>query len=161
GEAMAIKDPTAAVFRPQSGSNLLIIGQQDEPALAIMAASLIGLAAQLPADTNNSSTARFYVLDGTPVDHMQAGVLSKVGEVVPQPVKSGGFRDLTSTMSEIAAEVERRQRDNDFEAPPIFLFVHGLQRLRDLRRQDDEFSFSREEKPASPAQQFATITREG
>ncbi len=28
GEAIAIKDPTAAVFRPQSGDNLLIVGQR-------------------------------------------------------------------------------------------------------------------------------------
>jgi hypothetical protein len=32
GDALAIKDPTAAVFRPQSGSNLLILGQQAESA---------------------------------------------------------------------------------------------------------------------------------
>ena len=28
GDAIAIKDPTAAVFRPQSGSNVLIVGQK-------------------------------------------------------------------------------------------------------------------------------------
>ena len=33
GDAIAIKDPTAAVFRRQSGSNLLIVGQNDEAAL--------------------------------------------------------------------------------------------------------------------------------
>src|SRR5262249_18277023 len=41
GEAIAIKDPTAAVFRPQSGSNLLIVGQNDEGALGIMSTALI------------------------------------------------------------------------------------------------------------------------
>ena len=33
GEAIAIKDPTSAMFRPQNGSNLLLIGQRDEAAL--------------------------------------------------------------------------------------------------------------------------------
>src|SRR5581483_2424022 len=48
GEALAIKDPTAAVFRPQSGSNVLLVGQADESALAVLGAALVGLAAQLP-----------------------------------------------------------------------------------------------------------------
>src|SRR5262249_8114373 len=30
GDAIAIKDPTCIVFRPQSGSNVLIVGQNDE-----------------------------------------------------------------------------------------------------------------------------------
>ena len=30
GDAVAIKDPTCAVFRKQSGSNLLMLGQQED-----------------------------------------------------------------------------------------------------------------------------------
>ena len=45
GEAIAIKDPTAAVFRPQNGCNLLLIGQRDEAALGIMAVALASLCA--------------------------------------------------------------------------------------------------------------------
>ncbi len=36
GDAIAIKDPTSAVFRPQSGCHLLMIGQHEEAALAIL-----------------------------------------------------------------------------------------------------------------------------
>ncbi|MGC8947334.1 MAG: hypothetical protein ACP5N6_14390 [Anaerolineae bacterium] len=49
GEPIAIADPTAAYFRRQSGSNLLIVGQNDEAALGMMAVGLISLAAQLPS----------------------------------------------------------------------------------------------------------------
>src|SRR5690606_29729206 len=35
GEAVAIKDPTAALFRPMSGNNLLVIGQHEEAARAV------------------------------------------------------------------------------------------------------------------------------
>ncbi len=48
GDAIAIKDPTAVVFRPQSGSNVLIVGQNDEAALAMMMMSAISIAAQHP-----------------------------------------------------------------------------------------------------------------
>src|SRR5258708_5806051 len=58
GSAVAIKDPTEAVFRRQSGSNLLVVGQQDELALGILASSVISLAAQSRA----GAETRFVIL---------------------------------------------------------------------------------------------------
>src|SRR5262249_36460893 len=55
GEAMAIDEFTAATFRRQNGSNLLIVGQQPEAALGMLATGVVSLAAQ---------TGRFYLLDG-------------------------------------------------------------------------------------------------
>jgi hypothetical protein len=42
------------------------------------------------------------------------------------------------------------------------LFVYGLQRFRDLRKQEDDFGFARDtgERP-NPAKQFDTLLREG
>jgi DNA segregation ATPase FtsK/SpoIIIE-like protein len=48
GEPVAIKDPTAAVFRPLGGANLLVIGQNEEAARGLFTAAVVGLAAQLP-----------------------------------------------------------------------------------------------------------------
>src|SRR5262249_40334039 len=47
GEAIAIKDPTAAVFARQSGNNLLMVGQNEAAALGMLVSSLISLAAQV------------------------------------------------------------------------------------------------------------------
>src|SRR5262249_53977966 len=47
GDPVAIKEPTVAVFRPHGGANLLLIGQNEEAARGLFAASLLGLAAQL------------------------------------------------------------------------------------------------------------------
>ena len=55
GAAVAIKDPTEALFRAQSGSNLLIVGQQDELALGMLSIAVIGLAAQLRQSTTHHS----------------------------------------------------------------------------------------------------------
>jgi len=45
---------------------------------------------------------------------------------------------------------------------PRFLLVHGLHRLRELRKPDDEFGFGRKgEKQASPGEHFANILRDG
>ena len=37
---MAIKDPTAAVFLRQAGSNLLLVGHREESSLGVMATCL-------------------------------------------------------------------------------------------------------------------------
>jgi hypothetical protein len=170
GEAIAIKDPTSAIFRPQSSSNVLMVGQNDEAALGIQVMSVISLAAQYPAaaekgpDTFSAEPgAKFYLLDGSPVDAPHAGFFAKLAEALPHPVQAGGWRELPAALAEIAAEVDRRQKAN--EAPPstIYLVIYGLQRFRDLRKGDDDFGFSRrgETQTVSPAKQFGTILREG
>ncbi|HEV3167003.1 MAG TPA: FtsK/SpoIIIE domain-containing protein, partial [Isosphaeraceae bacterium] len=164
GEAIAIKDPTEAVFRPQSGSNLLIIGQQDDAALGIFATSIVSLAAQYPpaADADPSSGVRFYLLDGCPVDSQYAGLLGRFAEVIPHPFRQGGWREVPGVIDEIAAELERRQASEGSEFPAIYLMIFDLQRFRELRKAEDDYGFSsnKEEKP-SPSKQFTTILRDG
>jgi hypothetical protein len=159
GEALAIKDPTAAVFRPQSGGNLMMVGQFDESALSIFTIALIGLAAQHPP----TGGTRFYVLDGTPVDSPHVGFLAKLAEVVPHPVNVAGWREASSLLTEVAEEVERRQQVQEGESPNLYVFVYGLQRFRDLRRSEDDFGFSRraENAPPNPSRLFSSILREG
>ena len=161
GEAMAIKDPTAAGFRRQSGSNLLMIGQFDEAALGITAAALVSLAAQYPAE--GPAAARFSVLDGSPVDAPHAGFLEEVAAALPHAAKVSGWRDVPAIVAALAEEVERRQKGPESESPPVFLFIYGLQRFRDLRRQDDDFGFSRraDNAPPNPAKLFAALLRDG
>jgi hypothetical protein len=157
GEAIAIKDPTAAEFAAQSGSNLLVVGQQEEMALGVLTAALVGLAAQEPA-------ARFFVLDGTPADSRHVGYLERVCEALPQRVLFGDSRDdVPGMLAEAAAEVERRQKAPLGPHAPAYLLIHNLPRFRDLRRADDDFSFGRrgEEKGATPAQQLVAVLREG
>lgn len=175
GEAVAIKDPTAACFRPQSGNNLLIIGQNGEAARGILATALVGLAVQYPpfvsapepgsaADPQRSedtSSARFYVLDGSSEDAPEAGFLASLSAGVPQPVRSVSWRDVPAVIGELADEVERRQQARTTGAPTLYLIIYGLQRYRDLRKQDDDFGFSRREEKPNPAKQFSTILREG
>jgi hypothetical protein len=158
GEAIAIKDPTAATFRRQSSSNLLIVGQQDESALGILTVAIVGLAAQVAPEGGT----RFYIVDGTPADSPHAGYLSRLPAVLPNPVRVVPWRDVPAMMTELSTELERRQKASDEEAPPIYLVLYGLQRLRDLRKQEDDFGFGRRgDEPPSPAQQFATLLREG
>jgi hypothetical protein len=164
GEALAIKDATAAAFRPQRGANLLVIGQYEEAALAILEAALVSLAAQHPPGAPGPHAAtRFYVVDGSPADAPHAGFWSRLAEALPHPVRVGGWRDLAAVIAEVAAEVERRQNAPDAANPFLYLFLYGAQRFRDLRPQEDDFGFSRrgDDKAASPSKQFGNILRDG
>ncbi|MBN9118216.1 MAG: DNA translocase FtsK [Planctomycetes bacterium] len=153
GDPVAIKEPTAAVFRAQGGANLLMVGQSEDAARALFVASMLSIAAQVPA-------ARFTVLDGTPDDAEEAEYLTKFAEKLPgaaAPGRSG----LAAALAELTAAIERRQKGEE-ERAPRFLFVFGIHRFRELRKSDDDFSFGRRgEREPQPAERLATIMRDG
>lgn len=159
GDPIAIKDPTAIPIRSQAGNNLLIVGQQEEIALGMLITVLVSLTTQYAP-----STARFYVVDFSPVDAPFSGLLNHVGQMLPHDVKIVNRRGLFSVVSEVADEVQDRMEADGGKKLPIYLFIYGLHRARDLRPNED-FSFSSfgTEPPAapSPSKQFSTILREG
>ena len=82
GDAIAIKDPTAAAFRRQSGTNLIMLGQQSEASLAMMMVALVSLAAQQPvAGQETVGGAKFYLLDGSPPDVSARGHVGQAGRM--------------------------------------------------------------------------------
>jgi hypothetical protein len=164
GEAIAIKDPTAAVFRRHTGSNLLMIGQDENSALAILACSLVSLATRhVPSHDNGAppSAARFYVVDGSPPDSPHAGYLARLATYLPHSIQVAGWRELPGLMAELAAEVERREKMPVLDVPEIYLLIYGMHRLRDLRKEEDDFGYSQAEQKVSPTKHFAGIVREG
>jgi S-DNA-T family DNA segregation ATPase FtsK/SpoIIIE len=169
GEAIAIKDPTAAAFRRQNGCNLLLIGQREESACAIMAAALVSLAAQqFPTEgqslngRKHSAEARFYLLEPTRSADRPGQTLAQLAEALPHPVRVVGRRDVPAIVAELAEEVERRHSTEPADAPAIYLFVFDLARFRDLRRDENlGYSFGAEPRPVNPGQQFSDIVREG
>jgi len=166
GAAVAIKEATAAKFARQSGSNLLIVGQRDESALGILGACLVSLAAQhrpLPP-TPERPCQQFYVLDGTRPDAPDAGFLRGLVGAVPHAAKFGTSRAAAEFIAEIAAELARREQAADEDVAPLFLFLYNLNRFRDLRKAEDDFSFSTSdegEKGPNPAKQLEAILRDG
>jgi hypothetical protein len=157
GDAVAIKDPTAAVFRPVGGHNLLMVGQQDEAGLALMSSVLVSLATQY-----KPNGARFFILDGTPDDDPNAGLLARVANVLPHTVKLIDRSDLGAALAAVADEVTARQKNESTDRSPVFVFVHGAQRYRELRKEDD-FGFGRRaaDRAVPAADHLAAILRDG
>ena len=206
GSAVAIKDPTAALFLPQNGANLLVVGHREEAALGTLAACFISLAAQhrpgsgqwpvasgqtkamseksrscnpqiskslnpqIPLQGSESANPQipkslnpqipFFILDGMRADAPEVGFWKRLSAAAPHEVKVAGVRQAGEIMSEIAAELARRQEDGHDRPPPLYLFIYNLSRFRDLRKEDD-FSFSGDGEKPSPSKQFSTILREG
>ena len=159
GEPIAIKEPTSACFRRQSGSNLLIVGQNDEAAAAMVLVSLASLAAQYkPQD------ACFYILNFSQVDTPYAELFGKVGDSLPHSAQVVERRTLAEVIAKTASEVkERSDTESTDEKGAIFLVVFGMQRARDLRQEDDLSygTLTEEHETLSPAGQFNAILREG
>jgi energy-coupling factor transporter ATP-binding protein EcfA2 len=158
GEPVAIKDPTAAVFRPIGGSNLLLIGQNEPAARGLFTATCLSLVPQLAPPVG---PAAITLLDATPEDVEQAAYLSKLAASVPNVVAPE--RDaIPATMAELAAELDRRHKGETSDRSPRFLLVFGIHRFRELRKGDDEFGFGRRtEREPTPAERLATLLRDG
>jgi S-DNA-T family DNA segregation ATPase FtsK/SpoIIIE len=157
GDAVAIKDPTAAVFRKQSGSNVMILGQQEEIAVGLTVSSLISLSAAIdPA----LAEPVIHVVIGQAMDATSEAMVNLLAETLP--IRLWPQRDLGTLLNQLAEEIERRGGSgNGKPVTPQFLFLYGIQRLRELRRPDDDFGFSRKGEDKTPYRQFTHVLKEG
>jgi hypothetical protein len=160
GAAVAIKDPTGLSFVRQSGAHMLVVGQEDEAALALMAAALIALAAQ-----HSPRRARFVILDGSPADSPQAGRLGRLAGALPHDARVVAWREVEAVIAELAAELARRQGQGGDAGGDqnVYIIIYGVQRFRMLRRREEEFSFAAGAAGAGPAadKALADLLRDG
>ena len=78
---------------------------------------MVSLAAQRPPI--GADAAKFYILDGTPVDSPTAGWLERVADRLPHETTIVKWRDVDTAMADLAAELDRRQESDATDASPI------------------------------------------
>jgi hypothetical protein len=186
GAAVAIKEPTAATFARHAGSNLLVVGAWEESALGVLTNAVIALAAQstkytapstrepspdsalpaprspLPSPRSPLPAPRFFILDGTRPESSEAGTWQRIAEALPNKLDVAGPRDTARVIGQLAAELARRESAGVEDAASLYLVIFNGGRFRDLRRGEDDFSFSVDrDKPPSPDKQWAEILRNG
>jgi S-DNA-T family DNA segregation ATPase FtsK/SpoIIIE len=163
GDAVAITGPTTVAFNRRSGANLLIVGQDTDAALGMLANALFSLLAQgaVPGDETSSGTPRMHLFVGDPPSSNPRR-WARILDVAPQQVRVSGPDDAGAAISELSAELARRQQDRS-AAPPWFILIDDMSRFRDLRKSDDDFGFGGvdREKKATPGQLFGTLLRDG
>ncbi|HEY4310296.1 MAG TPA: FtsK/SpoIIIE domain-containing protein [Pirellulales bacterium] len=164
GEPLAIQSATSVTFTRRGGSNLLMIGQNDDAAAGMFISSIISLASQFPIAGGNGqpASASFTILNGALPDRDYVPLFAKLPRLLPGQVRLVPANDTSAALAELAAEVESRH-SGAVDTGPRFLFVFDLPRMRELRKQEEDFSFSRsaEETPKRPDQHFADILRDG
>ena len=152
GMPNAIKGPTEAMFPRQSGRHLLLVGQNDEAVAAIMGLGMLALAAQHP----RTSPPKFYLVHGALAGTPDCEFLESIAQGHAQ-LSQG--HEAPEFIAEIHAEMKRRSDEGSAGDPPIYLFIHGLQKFRKLRYEED-FSFGGDDAP-KPGTQLNEIISEG
>ena len=157
GEPIAIDDAASVEFPRLNGAHTLILGQDADAQLGLAVAMLLSLAAVHPADG-----ARFVVASGSTDPAHDRAVRDTLG-LLPHGVAPVAQRDLDGALAELHAELKRRMEEGDVNAPATFVFLLGSERFRQLRRSEDDFSFSMSDEPAParPDAMLGDLLRDG
>jgi energy-coupling factor transporter ATP-binding protein EcfA2 len=164
GDAIAIKDPTAAIFRRQGGANLLVVGQREDLGTAILAMSMVSLAAGHDPHPGGATgrPGRFVLFEPAIAEENPEILLSKLAGSLPHETEVVGRLGVADAVDRLAAEVRRRVDDQVLDGEAVFVVIRDLARFRELRKADDGFGFSfGSEKKVGPAQSFLDILKDG
>jgi hypothetical protein len=149
GEPISIKSHTCAVFRRQSRSNLLIIGQNEEASIAMVMSSLISLFA-------HSKNSEFDVINLSTADTHWQNKPNLLSSVLSHSIRIVGRRNIGNVITNAADVIRKRldKPDSSSITAKLFLVFIGLQRARDLRSID---GYS----PSDGAVELSFVLREG
>jgi hypothetical protein len=154
GAPNSIKGPTEIVLERQSGNHVLLVGQRDEAALAILTAGLASISSQYP-----KGTARALVFDITSPELPERKYLERVVEHLPIGVELLRQTDLQPVLGQLAEGLSVRAEAPE-SAPPVFIFIHGMQRFNKLRAEED-FGFGGDDTKQTPASLLTQLVTEG
>src|SRR6185295_2397620 len=99
GDAVAIKDPTCAVFRKQSGSNVMMVGQADDLAFNIITTGALSVCRDHPE-------AEVIFSSGPALSMPQEESLAALSAVAP--VKSYDAREFNERLKQLGKEIDLR-----------------------------------------------------
>jgi hypothetical protein len=163
GDAIAIKDPTAAIFRRQGGANMLVVGQREDLGAAILAMSMVSLAAGFDPYPGGGlgRAGRFVLLEPAIAEEKPDILIATAAAHLPHEMEVVGRFGVGEAMERLAAEVKRRIDEQVVDGESVFVLVRDLGRFRELRRNEGDFGFSMGDKKATPADNFLTILKDG
>ena len=165
GDAIAIKDPTAAIFRRQGGANLLIVGQREDLGVSLLAMAMVSLAAGHDPHPGGAlgRPGRFVLLEPAIAEEKPDIMLAKVAPVLPHETELVGRLGVGDAMARLAAEVRRRLDEQVLDGEAVFVIIRDLGRFRELRRDENDFGYSAMggEQKATPAQNLVTLLKDG
>jgi energy-coupling factor transporter ATP-binding protein EcfA2 len=165
GSSVRIEPPTELAIRRQGGYHLLIVGPEDP--FGILATALVALVAQ-----GRPGPMQLTLLDGARPETDSHQAWHRLIEALPLEAigclaRVAGPSDAAETVSQLADEVARRGQDSrtldkGHAHPPHYVILYDLAQFRELRRSEDDFSFSTSSSQPVPAdRRFRELLREG
>ena len=164
GDAIAIKDPTAAIFRRQGGANLLIVGQREDLGVSLLAMAIASLAAAHDPHPGGGvgRDARFVVFEPAIAEEKPDFMLASLGPYLPHKTEMVGRLGVADAVERLALEVKRRIDEQVLDGEAVFVIVRDLARFRELRRNEGDFGYSSgSDQKATPAQNLVTLLKDG
>ena len=137
GEPVSIAEDVFTTLRRQSGSNLLVVGTDEDTALRIIISSLLSIIAH-----HKRETAKFYFLNFINIDSDLYSKPKEYFESIPFSTHFGTNRDVKQYLLKIKSEIEKRLENDELIEGNIYLTILALQRGRSLRK--DGYSLSEE-----------------
>jgi hypothetical protein len=122
---------------------------------------MLGVALVSLAAHHAPGTAQFIVLDASPAGTSPREFLEKITSILPHPVTLAGNAELSQVMARLHGEFTARGLGDPAGGPSIYLFIHGLQRFKNLRYEED-FGISLDDtKAPNPGAQLNQLICEG
>jgi hypothetical protein len=164
GDAIAIKDPTAAIFRRQGGANLLIVGQREDLGVSLLAMAMMSLAVGHDPHPGGcvGRAARFVVLEPAIAQEKPDIMLARLAPSLPHEVEMVNPLGVGDAVARLADEVKRRIEEQVLDGEAVFVIIRDLARFRELRRNESDFGYSMSgDAKATPAQNLVTLLKDG
>ena len=115
------------------------------------------------AEQHTRDTARFVVLDATAPGSRHREFIEKIVRAIPHEIALAGNAELGEIIAGMTDEFARRtDAEHSAKSRSIYLFIHGVQRFKGLRHEDDfNISFDDTQSSANPGKQLDRIICEG
>lgn len=131
GVPVAIAPPLTARLERGRAENLLVLSSNADSARAMLATSLLGFSNA--ADATPGAVA--YVVHARRDEDARS--LGAIAEHVGLDTRVSEVGDISQTLIEIDAEVERRALGDASNEPPLLVVLAGIHLCRDVRKGDD------------------------
>ena len=177
GEPLKLVNNMKMNFKKKQGSNMLVIGNDEEKARILFAFAALSLSLHKFSVNGNKRIVKpaIYLFDYAPLeDFGEKDVLDELRKRLPSYIKYIPFDGADEYMNELYDNFLSREKGNS-STEDTYLFVYGLQRARNLRSNDiykknstfddfDEFGSSSSKKQnlsVKPYEMFLSLLQRG
>jgi hypothetical protein len=128
GVPMSLRESVCVEWQRESKQNFLIVDSDEEQATALIGAACVSL-----LNTVAPQVQQFFLLDlGTP-RKAWSNALTSIRKASGQRVIDMQRDALLDGLSSLASMVDSRTNSRMYDAPPVFLILNGVHRLRELQ----------------------------